>query len=270
MVSTPDKNTDRASDASPPYWGTLEGEIIKAIVSARVELTLNELKEKTSSDEESLYQAISKLYSADAVFKVITGKEEIWRVSPRLWHSYKNYLHSIKCKKELEDWINQWKTLKKLDLTLDCDQFFLEGRHLDDFTKELISNAKSSVLVVNPFVEYCDLSNTLVDARKRGISVQIITRQPQDYYQDKLKKKQEYLSQLAGQGVDVQFNNKVHAKIVVVDSIIAIVSSMNFYPDSSAGASWEAGLISFHSMTVDSILNSIKIKTLQKNISLSC
>jgi phosphatidylserine/phosphatidylglycerophosphate/cardiolipin synthase-like enzyme len=202
------------------------------------------------------------LYNDDAVFKKVIDEEVTYRVSPPLWHIYKNHLHSTENKKELEDWINKWKELRKLDLTLDYDHFFLEGRHLDDFTKELISHAKSNVLVVNPFIEYCDLSNTLSDAKKKRISVQIITRQPQDYYPDKLKKKQEYLSQLVNEGVDLQYNNKVHAKLVVVDNAIAIVSSMNFYPDSSAGASWEAGLISLQAKTVESIVNSVKTKSM--------
>ncbi len=133
---------------------------------------------------------------------------------------------------------------------------------MDDFTKELISHAKSNVLVVNPFIEYCDLSNTLSDAIKKGVCVQIITREPRDKYADKLEKKQDYLSQLVNEGIDLKYNNKVHAKIVVVDSIIAIVSSMNFYPESSAGVSWEAGLISLQAKIVESIINSVKTKSM--------
>ena len=71
--NTPNKNVSRASDTYPKYWGTLEGEIIKAIVSARVGLTWNELQEKTNSDKASLDKALSKLYDVDAVFKMVTG-----------------------------------------------------------------------------------------------------------------------------------------------------------------------------------------------------
>jgi phosphatidylserine/phosphatidylglycerophosphate/cardiolipin synthase-like enzyme len=48
----------------------------------------------------------------------------------------------------------------------------------------------------------------------------------------------------------------VHVKLIVVDLAIAIISSMNFYAESSAGASWEAGLVSIDHKVVSSIANS--------------
>ena len=52
------------------------------------------------------------------------------------------------------------------------------------------------------------------------------------------------------------YDAKVHAKLIVVDRAIAIISSMNFYADSSAGVSWEAGLVSADSNIVKTIVNS--------------
>jgi phosphatidylserine/phosphatidylglycerophosphate/cardiolipin synthase-like enzyme len=134
----------------------------------------------------------------------------------------------------------------------------LEGRHLDDFSKELISHAKSEVLIVNPFIQDCDLSNTLIDARKQGIYVQIVTRTPRDKNPEYLKNKQDYLSKLEKEGISVVCNEKVHAKLIVTDHAVAIVSSMNFYPDSSAGVSWEAGLVSTDTKVVDSTVRAIE------------
>ena len=249
--------------AYPRYWGTLEGEIIKAIVSVGRPLTWKEIQKQTNFDKRTLEKAFSTLFADDTITKIETSEEKTYRVPYNIFKAYSNQLRlitSAERKKELEDWINQWKELRKLDLSLDYEHFFLEGRHLDDFSKELISHAKSNVLVVNPFIEYCDLSNTLSDAKKKGIGVQIVTREPQDKYGEKLKKKQEYLSQLVTDGISLVYNNKVHAKIIVVDNAIAIVSSMNFYPESSAGVSWEAGLISLQLKTVESIIDSVKTK----------
>ncbi|MBA7554702.1 hypothetical protein ES705_47333 [subsurface metagenome] len=58
-------------------------------------------------------------------------------------------------------------------------------------------------------------------------------------------------------GIDVFYNKKVHAKIIAVDRTIALSSSMNFFSDSSAGKSWEAGLITIEPTVVEEVVNSI-------------
>jgi len=163
-------------------------------------------------------------------------------------------------KGEIISWINQWKDPRKLDFSLEHEQFFLEGRHLDDFSKELISHAKSEVLIVNPFIQNCDLSNTLVDAKERGINVRVITRLPDDKIQKYLEEKQEYLTKLEQKGISLVYEKNVHAKLIMVDRTVAIVSSMNFYADSSAGVTWEAGLVSLDKKVIDSIVNSLSSK----------
>ena len=49
-------------------------------------------------------------------------------------------------------------------------------------------------------------------------------------------------------------------KIIVVDRKIAVDSSMNFFPNSSAGASWEAGMVSIDSNVIDRIVKSIIVR----------
>jgi Mn-containing catalase len=46
------------------------------------------------------------------------------------------------------------------------------------------------------------------------------------------------------------------AKLLVVDRATAVVSSMNYYPESSAGVSWEAGLVSTEANVIESIIKS--------------
>jgi phosphatidylserine/phosphatidylglycerophosphate/cardiolipin synthase-like enzyme len=135
--------------------------------------------------------------------------------------------------------------------------FFLEGRHLDEISKDLICNAKTEVLVVNPFVDDCDLSNTLRDVSRSGKKVRLITRPPEDEKDSHRKRKREYHATLKNEGVILTYNRKAHAKLIVVDRAVIIVSSMNFYSGSSAGASWEAGLISINDAVVEGVVDSI-------------
>jgi phosphatidylserine/phosphatidylglycerophosphate/cardiolipin synthase-like enzyme len=92
--------------------------------------------------------------------------------------------------------------------------------------------------------------------KKKGINVNVITRPPKDQYPDKLVRKQEYHQRLKDEGISLVYKEKVHAKLIVVDTVIAISSSMNFFPESSAGVSWEAGLVSIDQQVVDSIVSS--------------
>ena len=154
-------------------------------------------------------------------------------------------------------WIDQWKKVKGLDFSLDHKHFFLEGRHLDDIAKESISNAKTEVLVVNPYVNHCDLSNTLREASKSGVDVKLITRPPDIRQKPFRRDKQEYHKFLKEDGVNLTYNKAAHAKIIAVDRAVAIVSSMNFYGGSSSGASWETGLVSVEETVVESIVDSI-------------
>ena len=165
--------------------------------------------------------------------------------------------------KDLVRWIDQRREVKGLDFSLEHKHFFLEGMHLDDISKELIRKAKSEVLVVNPYVNVCDLSNTLRGASKRGISVTLITRRPDGKKYSYRKEKQEYHTTLKKEGVILTYNKMAHAKLIVVDRAVAIVSSMNFYSGSSGGASWEAGFVSIEETVVESVVSSI-LRLLEK------
>lgn len=226
-------------DEPPPHWRSWKGDVIRSIVSQERPLTWTELRQATGLEEKSLNTALSELLSAKEIYKTVGRR---FKVSSRLYSNYADFIH--KQKNELVEWIDKWKEVRTLDFTLEHKHFFLEGRHLDDFSKELIAHAKSEVLIVNPFIQDCDLSNTLKDAKDRGIKVVIVTRPPSDRSPEYLKSKQEYHRRMESVGIIMFHSEKVHAKLIVVDQTVTIVSSMNFYADSSAGVSWEAGLIS--------------------------
>jgi len=84
----------------------------------------------------------------------------------------------------------------------------------------------------------------------------IITRPPEDKdpYRDE---KIEYHTKLRQAGINLVYDKKVHAKLIVIDREVAIVSSMNFYSSSSGGRSWEAGLVSIEEKMANSVAQSI-------------
>jgi len=257
----------------PKYWGSWKGRVIKAIVldGARA---WNDIRDLTGLSPSSLNVALSEMFDAGILKKKTDGT---YRVSPQIYKEYAEFFERVTSiesvtertdqkapvkfseekQKDLVNWIEQWRSVKKLDFSLEHKHFFLVGRHLDDISKELISNAKSEVLVVNPFVNRCDLSDTLRRGSTNGIKVCLITRPPDTGKEHFQRDKEEYHSLLKEGGVSVTYNKVIHAKLVVVDRAVAIISSMNFYSGSSGGASWEAGLISVDEKVVESIVDSI-------------
>jgi len=250
--------------------GSWKGRIIEAVAlhGAR---TWDEIRKATGLDEEALNRALSELYDTNEIEKT-NGK---YKVSYALFKDYTEFFKKQQTsqesagpkekhqpprlpdtKSELINWINQWKDIKKLGFSLEPKHFFLEGRRLNDLSEELIDEAKNDVLIVNPFIENCNLSKTLEDARNRGANVTVVTRPPDEKDQH-LKEKQEYHSKLKEQGINLTYNKQIHAKLIVVDNSIAIASSMNFYSASSGGRTWEAGIISTEETVVKTIINSI-------------
>ena len=54
-------------------------------------------------------------------------------------------------------------------------------------------------------------------------------------------------------GMVMQYDDQIHAKIITIDNIVAIVSSMNLYSASSGGFTKEAGIVSIDEKVVDSV-----------------
>jgi phosphatidylserine/phosphatidylglycerophosphate/cardiolipin synthase-like enzyme len=139
------------------------------------------------------------------------------------------------------------------NISLEKNHFFLEGRHLDQFTKFTLDMAENEIIVVNPFVNECDLSKQLGEAKKRGLKVKLLARPPKDNEIDKIFCHEK----LTKEGVKIIYDENVHAKIITIDDEVAITSSMNFYSESSAGKTWEAGIITLDRDIISEINKSI-------------
>ncbi len=51
----------------------------------------------------------------------------------------------------------------------------------------------------------------------------------------------------------ILYDNQIHAKILVIDGKVAIVSSMNLYSASSGGFTEEAGIVTIDQKVVDTV-----------------
>jgi hypothetical protein len=74
------------------------------------------------------------------------------------------------------------------------------------------------------------------------------------------KDKCDVIDKLQEYGMEILTNPSVHAKIMVFDRRVAIVSSMNLYAYSVGGGSWEAGIATCSEDVLNDVLNGINMK----------
>jgi len=102
------------------------------------------------------------------------------------------------------------------------------------------------MLVVNPYVEKSALCDLLIQGIGKGIDVQLVTRSPEkdNFYGRRQNAKKVYHKTLIESGVQVFYNDDIHAKLFILDKQVLAISSMNLYSESIAGKLWEAGMAS--------------------------
>ena len=266
-------------DEKPPYYGTWKGRVLEAIALENIRDWLG-IQEYTQLTKENLNKAISELYNLDIIEKR-KADSPYWIKDIEVVRLYRDYFEDLDEYKSpliqheeqekvvlekalpkddnLATFVVKWRAFKNLSFSLDARHFFLEGTYLDDLSKDLIRQARKEVLLVNPFLEECHLSNTLIDAIANRAKVTVITRNPnpRDNSPEVLKEKQNYHELLKKEGVIINYDRRIHAKLLVVDEQIAVISSMNFYSYSSGGSSWEAGMISIDDSIVTSVYKTI-------------
>ncbi len=264
------------SVARPPYYDSWKGRVLQAISVENIR-DWNGISEYTQLTPDNLNLALSELYD----LHIITRKEDClyWISDKDIYHQYRSYFDDLKPDKaplithkeqakitlektlpkddNIAKWVVKWRDFKNLSFSLDARHFFLEGTYLDDLSKDLIRQAKKEILLVNPFVEQCHLSNTLIGAIANRATVKVITRFPDDDRQEIRNEKIAFHEFLKKEGVKMFYDRRIHAKLLVVDQQIAIISSMNFYSSSTGGSSWEAGMISVDEAIVNSVHKTI-------------
>lgn len=250
------------------YWGSWKGRVIK-VISIDGAFSWDEIRDLTGLSPQSLNQVLAELFDAKALYKNEAGQ---YRVNYELYKEYNDYFKNmsdsdavlekkVKITKDQQSnligRIDAWKEFKGLDISLRPGHFYLDGEYLDELSKDLIQHSRKEVLIVNPFVDKCNLSDSLIQASKDGKDVMLITRPPDVRSGSYAGKADEYHDIIRKSGVRLTYNKVVHAKLMVLDRAVAIVSSMNLYSASTAGASWEAGIISVENTVVETVMNSI-------------
>ena len=240
--------------------------MIRAIAIDRAQ-TWSEIRDITGLSPKSLNKVLAEMFDAEVLRKEADGT--YW-VSKELYHEYVDFFakqeSDVKSapvrisedeQKDLVSRIDEWREFKGLDFSLKPEHFFLEGNNLYDLSIDLIQKAKKEILVANPFVDQCDLSDKLREVTSPGKDVILITRRPDDKSDEYRKRKEEYHSTLKKGGVKISYNKRVHAKLIVLDRAVAIVSSMNLNSSSTGGSSWEAGLVTKEDSVVEAVRDSV-------------
>jgi phosphatidylserine/phosphatidylglycerophosphate/cardiolipin synthase-like enzyme len=269
--------------AEPPYYGSWKGRILEAIAVENIR-DWNGILDYTELTPETLNTAMSELYTLDLIERKDDGL--YWIKNIDVYRQYRSYFGNLETYKtpliqhqaqeeatlekalpkddNIAKWVVKWRAFKNLSFSLDARHFFLEGTYLDDLSKDLIRQARKEVLLVNPFIEQCHLSNTLIDAVTSKATVIVITRPIEDdryndrYNRPELKEEKiAYHQSLKKEGIKINYDRRIHAKLLVVDKQIAVISSMNFYSQSTGGSSWEAGMISIDEPIVSSVHKTI-------------
>lgn len=276
----------REKGSEPKFWGSWKGRVARAIVEYGP-LSWGQLRDITGLSKDTLNKVLSEMYDALAIerredgtywlsYELYKEYQEFLRIAPEEILSDRPNIEEDQSavvfneaeqssilfleseQEELVTWIDNWKNLENLEFPLEPQHFYLTRRHLDDLSKKIISQARKEVMVVNPFVQQCDLSNTIREVADAGKTVLLITRpaglEKNESYRKAMKN---YHQSLRKAGVYLVENKTVHAKIIVVDRRVAIVSSMNFYATSSGGQSWEAGLVTVNQSVVENVADSV-------------
>ncbi len=276
------------SDNPPKYWGGWEGKIITAIVlSEDKSVSWETLLQQTGLTGFQLRSALATLFDAHVIAKEEfetnyhladekIGKEYMFYINEasqnKIEKNSENQKQTLEedvkaafkeAKKsgnqfslakslELSEWIIQWRNMRDLKFSLENKHFFLAGVDLDDFTKQVILDAKDTILVANPCLENCYLTIALEHVAHKGVNIQVVTRPP-ILGETNYDKKQDCHILLRTSGISVGDFDQIHSKVLVVDNKISIISSTNFYSGYGGGTSLEAGIVSIDKKVIDSI-----------------
>jgi len=248
----------------PQYWGTDKGEVLTLLtIYGAVKL----------SDMESL---ISQMAMDLTTSKVLITLEELirdgcvylnekdeYRVKDDLYREYSDYEYYMDSEEEPsfeDEYVNSeeiyrrthsWIDFHKLDISLENRHFFLDGHYLDIFIKFILKNARRTIIVVNPFIDLSTPAQLLIEAKQQGKTVVLVTRP------HSTQRAKDVHKTLANSRISILYHENLHAKIIMIDDSLAIITSMNFIQRATAGVSWEAGLVTIDKWVVSKIKESI-------------
>jgi hypothetical protein len=268
--------------SKPRYWDTKKGKVLNAIFKSK-NRTWIEIQEATKYSEKELRGILKELFEVDEISK---KGSSYWIEDYDLWCEYRDYQESSMESVEKQElriqltafkakWnpiieylkekhpgktiitnILSWTMTQNISFDPRAEHFFVEGDLLDQISKTAIDQAHEGIVIVNPFVDQCSLSDKLKTVSMSGKNITLITRSPaSEGYLKVRKQRKAYHMALNQSGVTIFYNDRIHSKILLVDKKCGIVSSMNFKSESSSGKNLEAGLITWQKDTIQSLIN---------------
>ena len=227
------------------FWNSWKGQIVRAIVLDGV-YAKNEIIKSTKLKQKNFELALEELFQTQLIYENQKGffvNKEVYK---------KCFIFFGSLQDTLVDWVHDWKHQKTVDISNSkLSHFFLADKLLSIFSEKLIQQAKHEILVLNPYVHRCHISDALMSMSENGIKVKLVAQ---------YIRPDQFKSKFLSKGVFFTHDEVLHAKIILVDRIVGIVSSMNYYPKSTAGGSWEAGLVSVEPNVVHEIFRYISDK----------
>jgi hypothetical protein len=241
--------TDPPSDRFEPnavFWSTWGGRIVRAVVLLDA-YSKDAILKATSLKSEEYDQAVKGLLEDNLI--EINESSKLW-VTKELYSKCRKYFEASQ--EKIVSWVEDWQKEKGIEHTFESklDHFYLSGRLLPSFSESLIQKASDEILVSSPYVKRCHICDSLRSMSEKGVRVQMLTRDIES---------QQFKRELT-KGVAISYDESVHAKLIIVDRRVGIVSSMNFYAGSTAGQSWEAGIVTTNRTAAFLIANSILAK----------
>jgi phosphatidylserine/phosphatidylglycerophosphate/cardiolipin synthase-like enzyme len=264
-----DSSSEAWLSQNPKYIGTWQGKVIQSLVLHGNEpVSFNKLLEETGFGAKALLRALAPLRQANVISYEGKNYSLIDQKLRDEWSAYLKTSHHLEStaikpqatseiKPEIQketsliQLISQWREMRNLTFPMETKHFFLEGEYLDELARVLIGKAQKQILVTNPFIDSCHLTKNLENAVLRKISVKAVARRPKDSHEEVTKR--ECQASLRKAGMIIHYDNQIHAKIIVIDGEVAIVSSMNLYSASSGGFTKEAGIVSVDQQVVSSV-----------------
>jgi len=253
----------------PKYWGTDKGLVLEVMANflwvENSPIDLFGLVQMTYLSENELMKILDELIRDGDVH---IEDDKWYNILPELAKEYIDYIdyeieRAIKEeemgviqvpfveKRDIIVWTDGWIKIHKPEISLEKEHFFLEGYYLDVFIKFLISKANETIIVINPFLDMITPIKLLIEAKQDNKRVVMVTRPPD------ISSTRKYHKSLLDSGITILYHENLHAKILIFDDKIAIVSSMNFLQRATAGISWEAGIVTINVNTVNMIKDSI-------------
>lgn len=267
---------------TPIYWHSWKGQILRAI-SIDGAKTWNEIQEKSGLEPDELNTALAELFELNHIKK----RRNLYTIiNVDIIKEYKEYDSFLKKESQpnriftpeqvqkTRIWLNKYKTYKEekkiggtiiesffnlflinlgFEFPFESEHVFLNDEKLDRMSSDLISHSKNTVFIVNPFVDECSMCDKLKEVSKIR-SVKLLTRNPdsdRETYSQASRLKCH--SSLKLNNIDIRYNDRIHSKLILIDDLVAVVSSMNLYSGSTGGKSKEAGIVTWEKSNIDTI-----------------